>query len=102
MVVPEGEAHARAGEDGEAEVTAAFSPFVVLLGQDGVDETDQGVPVGDDADDGGAAADLPAQAFLRVGRPDLPPLAVGLKAHRSPRTYFTTVKTTVTATFARR
>jgi len=45
-------------EDVEAEVAAAFGPFVVLLGQDGADEADQGVAGGEDPDDVGAAADL--------------------------------------------
>ncbi len=47
-----------AGEDLEAEVAASFSPLVVLLGQDGADQADNGVTVGEDADDVGAAADL--------------------------------------------
>jgi hypothetical protein len=33
----------RAGEDVEAEVAAAFSPFVLLFGQDGADEACQGI-----------------------------------------------------------
>ena len=61
------------GEDVEAEVAALFGPFVVLLGQDGADQADQGGPVGEDADDVGAAADLPVQPFLGVVGPDLPP-----------------------------
>ena len=59
------EGEAGAGEDVEAEVAAAFGPFVVLLGQDGADEADQGVAVGEDPDDVGAPADLPVQAFDR-------------------------------------
>jgi hypothetical protein len=51
------------GEDVEAEVAASFDPVVVLLGQDGSDEADQGVAVGEDPDDVGAAADLAAEAF---------------------------------------
>ena len=42
---------AAAGEDVEAEVAAAFDPFVVLFGQDAADQTDQGVLVGEYADD---------------------------------------------------
>ena len=61
-----GEGDAGAGEDVEAEVAAAFGPFVVLFGQDGADEADQGVAAGEDPDDVGAAADLPVQPFLRV------------------------------------
>ena len=36
-----------AGEDVEAEVAAAFGPLVVLLGQDGADEPDDGCAVGE-------------------------------------------------------
>src|SRR4028119_2325417 len=49
---------AAAGEDVEAEVAAAFGPFVVLLGEHGADQADQGVAVGEDADDGGAPTGL--------------------------------------------
>ena len=35
-------------EDVEAEVAAAFGPLVGLLGQDGADQADNGVPVGED------------------------------------------------------
>ena len=41
------------GEGVEAEVAALFGPFVVLLGQDGADEADDRVPVGEDAHDVG-------------------------------------------------
>jgi hypothetical protein len=54
-------AEAGAGQDVEAEVAAAFGSFVVLLGQHGADQTDQGVPVREDADHVGAAADLAVQ-----------------------------------------
>jgi len=64
-------------EDVEAEVAAAFGPVVVLFGQDGADEPGQGVAVGEDADDVGAAADLPVQPLGRVVRPDLPPDLLG-------------------------
>ena len=47
-----------AGEDVEAEVAAALDPLVVLLGEDGADEAGQGVAVGEDPDDVGAAFDL--------------------------------------------
>ena len=33
----------------QAEVAAVLSPFVGLLGQDGADQADDGVPVGEDA-----------------------------------------------------
>ena len=61
------------GEDVESEVAAAFGPFVVLLGQNGADETDDAGPVGEDADDVGAAADLAVKSLGRVVRPDLAP-----------------------------
>src|SRR3954454_21562478 len=38
-------------QDVEAEVAAAFGPLVVLFGQDGADEADQRVAVGEDAHD---------------------------------------------------
>ena len=64
---------AGSGEDVEAEVAASFGPFVVLFGEDGADESDQGVAVGEDADDVGAAADFAVEPFLGVVRPDLAP-----------------------------
>jgi hypothetical protein len=63
----------RAGEEVESERAPAFGPVVVLLGEDGADEAEQGVAVGEDADYVGAAADLPVEAFLWVVRPDLAP-----------------------------
>jgi hypothetical protein len=39
------------GEDVEAEVAASFYPVVVLFGQDGADQADEGAAVGEDADD---------------------------------------------------
>lgn len=33
----------------QAEVAAVLGPFVGLLGQDGADQADDGVPVGEDA-----------------------------------------------------
>ena len=61
------------GEGVEAEVAAAFGPLVVLFGKDGADEPDDGGPVGEDADDVGAATDLPVEAFGGVVGPDLAP-----------------------------
>ena len=56
-------------EDLEAEVAAALDPLVVLLGEDGADEAGQGVAVGEDPDDVGAAADLVAvRSYVRPGR----------------------------------
>jgi hypothetical protein len=53
-------------QDVEAEVAASFGPLVVLLGQHGADEADQGVAAGEDPDHVGAAADLPVEP-LGVG-----------------------------------
>jgi hypothetical protein len=64
---------AGSGHGVDAEVEAAFGPFVVLFGEDGADEADEGVAVREDADDVGAAADLPVEPFLGVVGPDLPP-----------------------------
>jgi hypothetical protein len=46
------------GQDFETEVASPFGPFVVLLGEHGADEADQGAAVGEDADHVGAASDL--------------------------------------------
>src|SRR5690606_39731168 len=64
---------AAAGQDLEAEVAAAFGPFVGLLGQDGPDEADDGAPVGEDPDGVGAAADLAVEPLGGVVGPDLGP-----------------------------
>ena len=61
----------------EAEVAASFGPFVGLFGEDGADETDDGVAVGEDADGVGAAADLPVESLVRVVGPDLLPESLG-------------------------
>jgi len=76
-----------AGQEVEAEVPAAFGPFVVLLGQDGADQADGGVPVREDPDDVGAPADLPVEPLGGVVRPDLPPDLLGkaVKASTSAR-----------------
>jgi Phage integrase family len=50
-----------------------LGPLIVLLGQDGADQTDWRCPIGEDADDVGAAADFPVQPFLGVVGPDLSP-----------------------------
>jgi hypothetical protein len=49
------------GEDVEAEVAAAFGPFVVLLGQHGADEADQGIAAGEDPD-GSCPSECPSRA----------------------------------------
>lgn len=52
------------GQDAEPEVAASLRPFVVLLGEDGADEADDGSAVGEDADDVGTAADRPVEPFV--------------------------------------
>ena len=54
----------------------------MLFGQHGADEADQGVAVGEDADDVGAAADLLVEPFLGVVRPDLAPDLLGERGER--------------------
>ena len=61
-----------ATEDVEAEVTAAFDPFVVLLGQDRATSRIR-EPGREDAHDVGATTDLAVQAFLGVVGPELTP-----------------------------
>ena len=75
------------GEDVQADVAAQLGPFVVLFGEHGADQADQGGPVGKDADDVGAAADLAVQPFLGVVGPDLAPDGFGeaVKAKMSAR-----------------
>jgi len=64
---------AGAGEGVEAEVAALLGPLIVLLGEDGSDEADDAVAVREDADDIGAAANLPVQPLGGVVGPDLLP-----------------------------
>ena len=54
----------------------------MLFGQHGADEADQGVAVGEDADDVGAAPDLFVESFLGVVRPDLAPDLFGKRGER--------------------
>ena len=54
------------GECVESEVAAGLGPFVVLFGEDRADEADDGVAVGEDTDDVGAAADLAVEALVGV------------------------------------
>ncbi len=49
------------------EAAALHGPFVVLLQEDSADEAFDGVFVGEDADDLGAALDLAVEAFEPVG-----------------------------------
>jgi hypothetical protein len=60
-----------AGEYVQAEVAAAFDPFVVLLGQHGTDQPDDRGAVGEDADHIGSATDFVVQAFLWIVARDL-------------------------------
>lgn len=58
----------------EAEVAAGFGPLVVLFSEHGADEADQGIPVGKDADDVGAAGgSLCSSVPGWVVRPDSAP-----------------------------
>ena len=68
-------------------MAALRGSFVVCFGEDGAGEAQQCLGVGKDADDIGAAADLAGEAFLWIGRPDLPPDALGnaVKARMSTR-----------------
>ena len=61
------------GEDARAGVASAFGPFVGLFGQDGSDEADDGLAVGEDAHGIGAAPDLAVEALVGVVGPDLGP-----------------------------
>ena len=54
----------------------------MLFGQDGADEADQRVAVGEDADDVGAPPDLLVEPFLGVVRPDLAPDLLGERGER--------------------
>src|SRR5271156_608906 len=66
-------------EDGKRQLEALVAgpldrPFIVLLEQDGADQADNGLLIGEDADDLGAALDLAVQPFQRIGRVDLGPV----------------------------
>ena len=66
----------------QAEVTPAFDPVVVLLGQDGADQADQGVASGEDTDHVGPPADLSIEALLGIVGPDLSPDFLGERGER--------------------
>jgi hypothetical protein len=68
---------AACGEDFDAHVAAGFFPFVVLFGEDGADQPDDGGAVGEDPDDVGSPADLFVEALLWVIAPDLAPDLAG-------------------------
>lgn len=60
------EIDAAAGQDVQAEVAAAFGPFIGLLGQDGSYKPDDRAPVREDPDRVGTTADLSVQALGRA------------------------------------
>ena len=63
---------AQRGDGFQRHVAGALDgPFVVLFEQEGADEADDGVLVGEDADDVGAPLDLAVEALDRVGRVQL-------------------------------
>jgi hypothetical protein len=62
-----------AGEDVESEVAAALGPLVVLFGEHGADEPDDGGAVGEEANHVGAAADLAVEPLVGIVGPDLAP-----------------------------
>lgn len=77
-----GQCRSGAGEDLEAKISAAFNPFVVLFGQHGPDQADDGGPVGEDAHDISPAPNLSIEALLRIIRPNLAPDLLGNGAGR--------------------
>ena len=62
------------GHRGFGEVVAVGGPVVVLLGEHGADEADDGGVVGEDLHDVGASLDLLVEPLERVVRPDLAPV----------------------------
>ena len=57
---------AGATEGIQPEVAALLGPLVVLFGEHRADKADDRVAVGEDADDVGAAADLPVEPLVRI------------------------------------
>jgi hypothetical protein len=66
----------RHGAFGEIAAIAGL-PFVVDVGQDGADETDDGGVVGEDTHEAGPALYFLVEPCERVGRSDLGPVAAG-------------------------
>lgn len=64
---------AESGKNIEAEITPPSSPFIGLFGENSSNEADDGVPVREDANTVGAAADFPAPTLIGVIRKDLLP-----------------------------
>ena len=65
------------GEDVESEVAVSVCSLAVLFGQDRAHEPDDGVAVGEDAANVGAAADLAVEAIVGAGGPARRHTAVG-------------------------
>ena len=63
----------RCGEDVETEVASAFGPFVVLFGEDGSHQADDGLAAGEDSHGVGTSAGFSVEALTRVVGPDLGP-----------------------------
>ena len=72
-VVGVGDGQSATAEHFEAEVAAAFGPFVGLLGEHCSDEPDDGIAVREDAYDVGAAPDLAVESFCGVAGSELAP-----------------------------
>ena len=60
---------------------ALHGPFVVLLEQNSADQASDGILIGEDADNVGAALDFAVEPFQRVGAVDLGPVVLG-EAHK--------------------
>ncbi len=56
---------------------ALDGPFIVLLEQDRLDQPDNGVFIGEDADDLDEALDLAAEPLERIAAVELRPMLVG-------------------------
>jgi len=54
----------------------------MLLGEHGTDESDDGLPIREDADDGAAAPDLAVEPLLWVVAPDLAPVSCRERGER--------------------
>jgi hypothetical protein len=58
-------------QDVQTEVAPRLGPFVVLFCQDGADEANRGIALGEDVDDIGAPPDLLVESLLGGVGPDL-------------------------------
>ena len=75
------------GHGFQRQVTSGDSPLVVLLDQDGADQTHDGFVVGKDAHHVGASLDLLVDALQWIGRVDLRAMLRG-EAHESEHVGF--------------